>query len=79
MDRKIEYPELYLCCGTEDELCLAGTRQFHSYLEQIGMHSTYHEQAGVHDWEFWNDELKRILAWLPLQNGLVHAEMLGSV
>ena len=71
MEKHIDYPALYLCCGTEDELCYPCSRRFCKYLDQIGMKYTYHEQQGSHDWEFWNDEIKRIFAWLPLKNDLV--------
>ena len=27
------------------------------------------EQPGGHDWDFWDMELKKMLDWLPLENG----------
>ena len=45
--------------------------KFKKHLDKIGMRYTYHEQPGVHDWDFWDDEIKRILDWLPLKNDLV--------
>ena len=40
------------------------------------MQYTYHEQPGTHDWDFWDDEIRRVLDWLPLKNGLVDEEQL---
>ena len=59
-------PELYLCCGTEDFLYEAN-RELRDYLTEIGLPFTYHEQPGIHDWNFWDDEIKRIFEWLPVQ------------
>jgi len=67
----VDYPELYVCCGTEDPICYESNVKFKKHLDKIGMRYTYHEQPGVHDWDFWDDEIKRILDWLPLKNDLV--------
>lgn len=67
----VDYPKLYLCCGTEDELCYESNRVFRKHLDRIGMEYTYHEQPGGHDWDFWDSEILRVLDWLPLVNDLV--------
>ena len=59
------YPNLYVCCGTEDFIYDESTR-FKAHLEQIGFNHTYHEQKGVHNFDFWDDEIQRILKWLPI-------------
>ena len=43
-----------------------GNCELRDYLTQIGMKLTYHVQPGVHDWNFWDDEIKRIFQWLPI-------------
>ena len=40
---------------------------FEKHLQALGLRHTYHEQPGIHNWDFWDDELRRILAWLPIQ------------
>ena len=69
--QKIDHPKLYLCCGTEDNICYDSNRQFHAHLQQIGFDHTYHEQPGGHDWDFWDSEIQQILNWLPLKHDLV--------
>ena len=59
------YPELYICCGTED-MIYSETERFRLHLNHIGMNYTYHEQPGKHDFAFWDDEIKRVLEWLPI-------------
>lgn len=59
-------PELYVCCGTEDFLYKSNV-DFKNHMDKIGMKYTYHEQPGIHNWDFWDDELRRILNWLPIQ------------
>jgi S-formylglutathione hydrolase FrmB len=57
-------PALYVSCGTEDAL-LASNRSFHEHLEAIGLAHVYAERPGAHDWAFWDDEIQRVLDWLP--------------
>lgn len=71
MEKRVDYPKLYLCCGTEDGLCYESNRAFRKHLDRIGMHYTYHEQPGGHDWDFWDSEILRVLQWLPLTGDLV--------
>ena len=59
------HPNLYLCCGTEDFIYSESLR-FKKHLDDIGFSHTYHEQKGIHNWDFWDDEIKRILEWLPI-------------
>jgi len=66
MDSGEERPRLYMCCGREDFLYQDNLR-FHEYLNGIGFEHVYHEQPGVHNWDFWDDEIRRIRAWLPVR------------
>jgi len=60
------FPDIYLCCGTEDFL-LTPNREFHSFLDSLGIAHTYAEGPGGHDWVFWDTFIKNILDWLPLE------------
>lgn len=60
-------PRLLVSCGTEDELYPL-SRQFLAASEQAGVPVTWHEEAGGHDWIFWNRQLSRFLSFaLPGQ------------
>lgn len=65
INEKIDYPNFYMCCGTEDFLYEANC-ELRAHLDSIGFRYTYHEQPGIHNWDFWDDEIKRILEWLPV-------------
>ena len=65
VNSNVEYPNLYMCCGTED-FVYESNSLFREHLENIGFKHDYHEQPGVHNWDFWDDEIKRILKWLPI-------------
>ena len=69
--QKVDYPKLYIGCGSEDSLCGESNREFHAYLEKLGFPHVYHEQPGGHDWDFWDSEIQQVLRWLPLKNTLV--------
>ena len=47
-------PEIFMACGTEDFL-LENNRQFHKYLDDIGVKHTYIESKGTHDMVFWGE------------------------
>jgi len=66
IDDKIDYPEFYMCCGTEDFI-YKNNVEFKKYLDEIGFENKYHEQPGVHNWDFWDDEIQRVLEWLPIE------------
>ncbi len=59
-------PALYLACGTEDEL-IGDTRTFRQHLDAVGLPLTYHESPGAHEWGYWDAQIQRVLAWLPVQ------------
>ncbi|MCI8455233.1 MAG: esterase family protein [Lachnospiraceae bacterium] len=66
VEEKADYPELYLCCGTEDFLYEKNC-ELKRHLDAIGFRHVYHEQPGAHDWNFWDDEIRRVLQWLPVK------------
>jgi S-formylglutathione hydrolase FrmB len=58
-------PALYVACGTGDEL-IGESRTFRQHLETAGLPVTYHESPGTHEWGYWDAQIQRVLAWLPL-------------
>jgi S-formylglutathione hydrolase FrmB len=63
--RRDRSPALWLSCGTEDEL-LGDTRDFHRHLDGAGCPHHYEEGTGGHDWAYWDTQIERAIAWLPL-------------
>lgn len=61
-------PKIYLCCGTEDHL-LDANRDFVNFLKENGVDYTYEEGPGKHDWDFWDRYIKKVIDWLPLEDG----------
>lgn len=61
-----ELPALYFCVGQEDGFHQENL-EFMAHLDKLGIRHTYHEQPGIHNWDFWDDELRRILQWLPIE------------
>lgn len=50
-------------CGTDDYL-VDCNRDFHRYLESLGLPHQYAEFPGRHDWNYWQDRLPEMLAWV---------------
>ena len=34
--------------------------------EKLGLKLTYEEGPGEHEWGYWDRQIQRVLAWLPL-------------
>lgn len=58
-------PPLFLWCGTEDRL-LSHSRTVRDRLSSLGYAVTYSESAGDHNWACWDEQIQRVLRWLPL-------------
>ncbi|MEO8352784.1 MAG: alpha/beta hydrolase family protein [Chthoniobacteraceae bacterium] len=58
-------PALFLACGTEDEL-INDSRDFRARLSSIDYPCEYEESPGAHEWGYWDAQIQRVLAWLPL-------------
>lgn len=56
-------PALYQSCGTEDAL-LGMNRGIRDELAKRGANLVYEESEGGHDWDFWDSNIRRVLAWM---------------
>lgn len=65
-DPSAAVPEIFQACGTEDGL-LTVNRIYHERLKEAGFAVSYHESAGGHTWDFWDEWIKKALDWLPLE------------
>lgn len=70
IEDKAELPKIYIACGLEDSL-LPKNQELQKYLKELGYDVTYEEAAGAHEWNFWNSHIKKVLEWLPLEDGQV--------
>lgn len=58
---------LQLGCGDEDPL-LDYTTGFAETATAAGHDLTVDLRSGAHEWSFWDAEIQRVIAWLPLPN-----------
>lgn len=69
LDKKLKegvrLPRLYQCCGTDDFLYSMNKRFYERFKERTDL--TYLEEPGIHNWEFWDRNIERIIEWLPLE------------
>lgn len=59
-------PRLYQCCGTEDFL-YPMNQTFREHAENLGLPLTYEEEAGDHNWGYWDRKIQRFLQWCTLK------------
>lgn len=67
-EEKAQLPEIYIACGLSDSL-LPNNRKLQECLKGLGYDVTYEEAPGAHEWDFWNRFIKKVLEWLPLDDG----------
>ena len=60
-------PDVFLWCGTEDSLYPQSVAM-RDHLNRLGFRVAYSEGPGDHTWECWDEQIKNVLAWLPLQS-----------
>ena len=65
-------PKLYQCCGTEDFLYQSNL-YFRSELEKLPVELTFDQSPGIHNWDYWDAQIRKVLDWLPLTHTLVDA------
>ena len=58
-------PKMYIACGLQDGLILPN-RILQAHFTSEGMDVTYEETDGLHDWDFWDTQILKVLNWLPL-------------
>jgi putative tributyrin esterase len=46
---------------------LKANRIFAAFLKANGADVTYEEGPGMHDWDFWDTYIQRVLEWLPIE------------
>lgn len=61
-----QVPALYQWCGTEDSLYAANVT-FRDHARSLGVSLDYSEGPGGHTWDHWDDQIARVLDWLPLR------------
>jgi len=60
-------PKVYMWCGTEDFLYRQNT-MMRDHLTALGYDLTYEESPGDHQWKYWDEKIRRVLEWLPLDD-----------
>ena len=67
--KKSKLLSIYLCCGNKDFL-LETNKEFYHRIKDMGYDVVFEVGQGGHDWDFWNESIKKVLDWLPLEKGL---------
>lgn len=55
--------KMYIACGTEDDH-LPASQKLEKILSSAGYPHIYRETKGYHNWDFWDAEIERALAYL---------------
>jgi putative tributyrin esterase len=62
-NNKCNIPKLFQCCGTEDVL-YPGNINFKKHLEKNDIPFMYEEGPGEHDWDYWNESIKKFITFI---------------
>ncbi len=58
-------PRFYLACGTQDDLYGVNVT-YRDFLLSHGADVTWDESDAGHEWDFWDEQIRKVLDWLPL-------------
>ncbi|MGN8648261.1 alpha/beta hydrolase [Gracilibacillus sp. HCP3S3_G5_1] len=61
-----ELPQLFQACGTEDFLW-EDNQKFYQFAEKNSLPLVHTFSAGTHEWGYWDEKIKEVLAWLPIK------------
>lgn len=61
-----QIPEIFMTEGSEDFL-IDVNHKMRDFLVEQGQNIVYIEDAGTHDWDFWNKHMEEAFAWLADQ------------
>lgn len=59
-------PRIYAACGTADFLYQANETFMAKYAKKLNIHYETKPEAS-HTWDFWDEQIQKVLEWLPLQ------------
>ena len=62
-----DLPEIYLSCGTKDSLYDVNVRT-RDELRTLGFDVTWDEGPFGHEWDFWDQQVGKLIDWLPLED-----------
>ena len=64
-NREVTCPDIYMSCGTKDFLYQANIDYRDAFLAE-GLPVTWNEGPFDHEFDFWDQEIKNFISWLPL-------------
>ena len=59
-------PEILLTCGSGDGL-YEPTKKFRAHLDSLGIYSDFFDTEGVHNWEYGDMIIPRVIDWLGVE------------
>ena len=65
LEQKRQIPKFYMACGRQDDL-MKSNEDFRDFLLSKEIDVTWKEEDARHDWDFWNNQIRQVLEWLPL-------------
>ena len=66
-----EYAKDSYLYGTEVYFHAKDNVEFKEFAKSLGVDLTWEEGPGMHNFDFWDPYIRRILDWLPIDGGLV--------
>ncbi len=58
---------LFQCCGTKDFL-YQSNQHFLKNVNELGLDLYYEESSSGHEWQYWDDQIKKVIEWLPIDS-----------
>ena len=59
-------PDIFMWCGTEDCL-IEDNRRMRDLMNNCNYNLYYTESPGNHAWNYWDEQIKNVIDWLPIE------------
>ena len=66
LSKRKRRPMLYQWCGTED-FFFEHNERFYRHAKKSDVRITYSKGHGGHTWDKWDEQIEKVLAWLPIK------------
>lgn len=64
IEKGLEIPRIYQSVGMEDTTAYAINKKISIELKKRNIKYIYEEEQGIHDWDFWDKQIKKVMEWI---------------
>jgi|MDTA01.1.fsa_nt_gb putative tributyrin esterase len=67
LSKQKRQPHLFQWCG-KDDLLYAENKKFYNQAKKLGIKINYSQSPGGHTWDHWDNQIEKVIRWLPISS-----------